>query len=87
MEKFPFQLRAQQTYYAIAAEMSKMSLDMIERRFRNLLVILSGKKLQNRNKQVIHDLVEKIRYELNTTKRQCIMEELLDEIDARLDNL
>ena len=64
-----------------------MSLDMIERRFRTLLVSLCGKRLQSRNKQVIHELVEKISYELNTTKRQCVMEELLDEIDARLDNL
>lgn len=64
-----------------------MSLTMFEGRFRSLLAVLSGKNLQNRNKQVIHELVEKIRHELNTTKRQIVIEELLDEVEIRLDKL
>ena len=87
MEKFPFQIQAQQAYCSIAAEMCKMSLAMFEGRFRRLLAALSGKTLQNRNKQVMHELVEKIRHELNTTKRQSVIEELLDEVEIRLDKL
>ena len=87
MDKFPFQIQAQKTYCSIAAEMCKMSLSMFEDRFRSLLVILSGKNTQNRNKQVLQELVEKIRHELNTTKRKTVIEDLLDEVEIRLEKL
>lgn len=87
MELFPFQVQAQEAYRSIAVEMCKMSLTMFEKRFRSLLVVLSGKSLQNRNKQVLQELVEKIRHEFNTTKRQAVIEELLNEVEIRLDKL
>ena len=87
MELFPFQIQTQEVYRGIAVEMCKMSLTMFEGRFRSLLVVLSGKSLQNRNKQVLQELVEKIRHEFNTTKRQAVIEELLDEVEIRLDKL
>ena len=82
-----FRIQAAQEYRQIAMEMRKMSIALFENRFKSLLACLSGKNLQNRNKQVLQELVEKIRYELNTTKRQVVIEELLDEVEIRLDRL
>lgn len=82
-----FRIQAAEQYRQIAMEMRKMSITLFENRFKSLLACLSGKNLQNRNKQVLQELVEKIRYELNTTKRQAVIEELLDEVEIRLDKL
>lgn len=82
-----FRIQAAEQYRQIAMEMRKMSIALFENRFKFLLACLSGKNLQNRNKQVLQELVEKIRYELNTTKRQSVIEELLDEVEIRLDKL
>lgn len=82
-----FRIQAAEQYRQIAMEMRKMSIALFENRFKSLLACLSGKNLQNRNKQVLQELVEKIRYELNTTKRQSVIEELLDEVEIRLDKL
>lgn len=84
---FDYQLRAQEKYRAIAKEMSKMSIAIFEDRFKRLLVSLSRKTMQNRNKQVLQELVEKIRHELNTTKRKTVIEDLLDEVEIRLEKL
>ena len=82
-----FRIQAAEEYRQIAMEIRKMSIALFENRFKSLLAYLSGKNLQNRNKQVLQELVEKIRYELNTTKRQVVIEELLDEVEIRLDRL
>lgn len=82
-----FRIQAAEEYRQIAMEMRKMSITLFENRFKSLLARLSGKNLQNRNKQVLQELVEKIRHELNTTKRQIVIEELLDEVEIRLDKL
>ena len=82
-----FRIQAAEEYRQIAMEMRKMSIALFENRFKSLLACLSGKNLQNRNKQVLQELVEKIRYEFNTTKRQSVIEELLDEVEIRLDKL
>ena len=84
---FEYQLRAQEQYRTIAREMRKMSIALFEDRFKCLLVCLSGKNLQNRNKQVLQELVEKIRHEFKTTKREAVIEELLEEAEIRLDKL
>lgn len=75
------------TYTAIAAEMSKMSLAIFEGRFRNVLACLSGKNPQQHTKKVLQELVDKIRHEFNTTKRHVVLDDLIDELEIRIDRL
>lgn len=77
----------QDVYKEISIKMAKMSYIMLEDRLTGLVNMFRNKKIDDRKKKDLHELIDKTRQELRTTRRQTVIEDILDEIEAKLDRL
>lgn len=77
----------QSVYTQISIQLAKLSYQVLERRMVLSTASLNKKKIDEKKRAELSELIHRIRRELGTTRRQVVVEDLLDQLETRLERL